>query len=326
MRDDFTVLLGTVGTSIWRSSDGGQTWTRPKGERPRLPWSELQCFDIVVHPKHPETIFAGTNEGIYRSDDRGESFERLDSPLNDYDVWSIAIDPAEPDTLFAGCRPGAVFRSRDGGLHWEKLSAQFAENCDNVGIPRVLTLAIDPTDHRVVWAGAEVDGIRRSLDGGDTWTKIDSLAEPDIHFMVVSAGSPSKVITSTAPEIYLSTDTGESWQSVGVRQNFPMQFCRGLAIKPDDPNVVFVANGNSFIGDDGRVLRSRDRGETWETLPLPVQPNSPIWKFGVNRADPNLVLCNSHYGEVFCSEDAGDSWRKLEREFGEIRPVAWTPN
>ena len=150
MRDDFTVLIGTIGTCIWRSSDGGSTWTRPKGERPKLPWSELQCFDIAVDPTEPKTIFAGTNEGIYRSDDQGASFELLDSPLNDCDVWSIAIDNVDTDTIFAGCRPGAVFRSRDGGLSWEKMSTQWAEHCANVSVPRVLTLAIDPTDHNII--------------------------------------------------------------------------------------------------------------------------------------------------------------------------------
>ncbi len=326
MARDITILVGTIGAGLWRSEDGGESWARPKGSRPRMPWSELQAFDVAAHPKDPKTIYAGTNEGFYRSDDRGASFERVESALNDYDVWSIAIDPTDPDIIFAGCRPGALFRSRDGGQRWEKLAAEFAEDCPNVNVPRITMMAVDPTDHRIVWAGAEVDGVRRSLDGGDTWARVESIGEIDIHGIVVSAGSPAKVMISTAPEIYCSTDTGESWDTVGVRQNFPMTFCRGIAIKTDDPRVVFVGNGNSFVGDDGAIQRSRDRGESWETLPLPVQPNSPMWAFALNGADPNLVLCNSHYGELFCSEDAGDSWRKLDKEFSEIRGIAWTPN
>ena len=85
MRDDYTLLVGTVQASIWRSDDGGDSWTRSKGERPKLPWSELQCFDLAIHPKDPQVVYAGTNDGVYRSDDRGASFERLDSALNDYD-------------------------------------------------------------------------------------------------------------------------------------------------------------------------------------------------------------------------------------------------
>lgn len=328
MKDDYTLLVGTVQASIWRSDDGGDSWTRAKGERPKLPWSELQCFDLAVHPKDPKVVYAGTNDGVYRSDDRGASFERLDSALNDYDVWSLAIDPVNPDNIYAGCRPGAIFRTRDGGAHWEHTAAEFAEYCANVSVPRVLTMAVDPSDPRKIWAGAEVDGVRRSIDGGETWTRVESLEEPDIHFIAVSPGSngnPSKVITSTAPEVYLSTDVGESWSTVGARENFPMTFCRGLAVKPDDPNTVFIGNGNSFIGDDGTILRSRDRGETWENLNVP-KPNSPMWVFAVNAADPDLIISNSHYGEIFVSEDTGDNWNKLDREFSEIRSLAWTPN
>ena len=144
-------------------------------------------------------------------------------------------------------------------------------------------MAVDPADPRKIWAGAEVDGVRRSIDGGDTWTRVESLEEPDIHFIAVSPGSngePSRVITSTAPEIYLSSDVGESWSTVGARQNFPMTFCRGLAIKPDDPNTVFLGNGNSFIGDNGTVpplpRPRRHLGEPRRpTAPTPLCGYSP---------------------------------------------------
>ena len=326
MRKDVTILAGTVGMGIWRSGDGGESWGRPRGSRPRLPWSEIQCYSLVVDPRDPNAILAGTNEGVYRSDDNGASFERIDSPLNDFDVFSMTIDPTEPSTVFAGCRPGAVFRSRDDGQHWEKLPTDIVDDCPQVRVPRVLTVAVDPTDHRTVWAGVEVDGVHRSLDGGDTWARVTTVDELDIHSIVVSAGSPSKVIMSTAWEIYTTTDLGESWQLVDVPHRFPMPWCRGVALKPDDPSVVFAATGSDFIGTDGAVMRSRDRGETWEALPFPVKPNSPLWVFGVYPADPNVIVCNSHYGYLYCSEDAGDSWEKLDRELGEIKTVVWTPN
>ena len=56
------------------------------------------------------------------------------------------------------------------------------------------------------------------------------------------------------------------------------------------------------------------------------EPNSPIWSFATHPANPNRILACSHYGEIFASEDAGDSWVKLRREFSEIRALAWTPN
>jgi len=71
MRDDISVLVGTVGAGIWRSTDGGGKWARPKGARAKMPWSELVVFALTRHPKDPNVVFAGTHEGIYRSDDRG---------------------------------------------------------------------------------------------------------------------------------------------------------------------------------------------------------------------------------------------------------------
>jgi photosystem II stability/assembly factor-like uncharacterized protein len=105
-----------------------------------------------------------------------------------------------------------------------------------------------------------------------------------------------------------------------------LRYCRGIAVKADNPNVLFVANGDAASGEAGALQRSKDHGRTWETLPLPVVPNTPIWTFAMNSADPDLMLTCSHYGQVFVSEDAGDSWRKVRREFSEIRALAWVPN
>jgi photosystem II stability/assembly factor-like uncharacterized protein len=111
-----------------------------------------------------------------------------------------------------------------------------------------------------------------------------------------------------------------------VQQHFPLPYCRAITLKADNPNVVFVANGDGAAGETGTVQRSKDRGHTWETRPLPVVPNTPIWTFATHIANPDLLLTCSHYGQVFVSEDAGDSWRKVRREFSEIRALAWVPN
>jgi hypothetical protein len=57
-----------------------------------------------------------------------------------------------------------------------------------------------------------------------------------------------------------------------------------------------------------------------------VEPNSPLYGFAVNAAKPERVLAYSLFGEIYTSEDAGDSWQKVQREFSEIRAIAWQPN
>lgn len=323
MTNNFTICVGTVGSGAWISPDGGDSWRRvSKGL-----WGESRVFGLTMHPKEPQTVFAGADDGIYRSRDGGRGFDRLESPMNSLHVWKVAVDPEDPDIIFAGTRPAALFRSTDGGKHWEKLPVDMAEDCPNVRIPRVTALTVDPADHRIVWAGVEVDGVRRSLDGGDTWTRItNGVDDPDIHDMTVNVNGAKTVLTTTPREIFASTDTGESWHGLGVGAQFRLPYCRSLAQKSDDPRVLFVATGDGAVGSTGAIQRSKDGGKSWQMMKLPVEPNSPIWTFATHPADPDVIVTCSHYGELFASRDAGDTWAKLPREFTEIRALAWTPN
>jgi photosystem II stability/assembly factor-like uncharacterized protein len=323
MTRNITICVGTIGSGAWVSPDGGESWHRVQAGL----WSESRVFALSVHPAEPRTVFAGADDGIYKSRDGGRNFERLPAPMETMQVWKIAVDPSDPDIIFAGTRPAALFRSRDGGRNWHKLAAEIAAECPNVRIPRVTALAVDPTDSRTVWAGIEVDGVRRSRDGGDSWTRIaGGLDDPDIHDIAVSVNGGSTVLTSTPREIFASTDSGETWQGCGVGKAFRLPYCRGLALRADDPKTLFVATGDGAAGSTGAIQRSRDGGRSWEAPPLPVAPNSPIWAFATHPADPGLILACSHYGELFASANGGDTWTKLPREFTEIRSLVWTPN
>ena len=322
MAKDITILVGTIGAGLWVSPDGGGAWSRAGGI-----WGDTRIYGLTVDPTDPAVVYAGTDEGVFRSVDRGRKFEHLESPMDTRQVWNLAVDPTDPDVLFAGTSPSALFRSRDGGRQWEQLDVDMAEQCPNVRVPRVTALEVDPTDHNVVWAGVEVDGVRRSLDGGDTWSRINGgLTDPDIHGMVVSAGDPTTVFTSTPGEVFVSTDTGESWQGLGVSSSFSLRYCRDIMVKQDDPSTVFVAAGDSPFGVTGNIQRSTDRGQTWEMIALPMEPNTPMWAFASHPADPDLILTTSHYGQIFATADGGDWWVKLRREFTEVRGLAWTPN
>ena len=111
-----TICVGTVGSGAWTSADGGGSWRRVG----RGLGNESRVYGLAAHPREPRTVFAGADDGIYKSRDGGLSFERLQSPMNKMDVWKIAFDPADPDTIFAGTRPAALFRSTDGGRHWRQ--------------------------------------------------------------------------------------------------------------------------------------------------------------------------------------------------------------
>jgi hypothetical protein len=76
-------------------------------------WGESRVYGLATHPGEPRTIFAGADDGIYRSSDGGQSFTRLKSPMNSREVWKIAVDLTDPNIIFAGTRPAALYRSND---------------------------------------------------------------------------------------------------------------------------------------------------------------------------------------------------------------------
>ncbi|MBV9824561.1 MAG: hypothetical protein JO001_02600 [Alphaproteobacteria bacterium] len=322
MSMNYNICLGTAGWGVWHSPDGGQSWTRHRSPFPLN--SRIQA--LVAHPSEPHTIFAGGDTGLFVSRDGGAQWERVGAAGAVPTIWSLAVDPVDPDILFAGTRPAGVYRSRNGGREWEKLSLDIAREC-SIGIPFVTGIVVNPADHRMIWAGVEIDGVFRSLDGGDTWThQTQGLYDPDIHALTFAATQPPRVYASTAGEMFISNDLGDSWDHLDIREKWPLPYARGIAVKPDDPRVLFAGCGETTTGERGHVLRTADFGDTWEVLSLPGRANATIWGLATHPTDADRIVAFSLFGEVYVTNDAGGSWRKIAREFGEIRSAVWVPN
>jgi photosystem II stability/assembly factor-like uncharacterized protein len=288
-----------------------------------------------MHPKEHNILFASTERGIYRSEDRGANWQFVDSALNGRYVWTIAFDPVNPNNMFAGTgtpTPAMIFRSQDGGWNWEQRPVAVAAECENVGIPRVTGIAVDPIEPKNVWVSLEVDGTRHSGDGGDTWDLVEVTDHADIHNVVVTAGPPKTVFIMANREIYASMDDGKSWEARNMQKCLPWEYprkenyLRGMTVHPADSKKILLGFGDFTPGSSGAIAQSEDFCKSWKLMPLPVVPNSSMWAFGTNSDDPNTIFAASRYGYLYRSDDGGASWTKLRRELSEIAALCLLPN
>ena len=323
MTVQFTIHVGTVGQGVWRSVDGGGTWEMGRGGG-----VESSVRSMVVFPDDPARLLAGADHALLTSEDNGESWEVVEGYAGGEQIWSLAIDPSDSDTIFAGGHPD-LRRSRDGGGSWEDLAVEIRRD-PRAGVPRTTSVVIDPLDPRRVYAGIEVDGVHKSLDGGDTWSRGNPIGteffQEDVHHMGRAVGPDGAVMYATSPfGVARSDDEGESWQQhefPALGERWPRAYSRGMLVKHDDPNTVLVAAGDWSPGETGVIQRSSDGGASWSACELSAAPNSMMYWLASHPSAPDVIAAATLHGYVYLSEDGGESWAKCAREFGEIRALA----
>jgi photosystem II stability/assembly factor-like uncharacterized protein len=317
------LYIGTIGEGLWRSSDGGVTFTRDYNGL----FVECHVRALAVHPRDPRTLYLGCELGLFRSTDGASNWSRVESPINGLQVWSILLSPHDPNLILVGTCPSRLFCSEDGGKTWSEPSVRMLRDCPRIMHTRVTTLVADPADAQTFWAGVEIDALFRSKDGGMTWQPLgEGLSSRDIHGMaIVLNGNSKRILASTNNDLNVSIDDGGTWQPQHVGKWLPWSYCRGMGQKCGNSEVIFLGNGDGPPGTIGTIGRSTDGGVTWHEPKMPGRSNSTIWNFATHPADPELVYASSVSGEVYRSTDGGASFEKLAREFGEIRQIAWTP-
>ncbi len=323
MPDQTLVYVGTIGQSIWRSTDGGLTFARASAGV----HSECDVRALLIHPEDPQLLHLGTETGLFVSRDGADRWERVTSPMDGLQVWSLAREPSNPEVLYAGTCPAALYRSEDDGGTWRHLEAHMPDEC--VGgaplTPRVTCILADARDG-AVFAGVEIAGVRRSRDAGQTWEVLtNGLSSQDIHGLASVWNDRRTLIATTNNDVNRSDDDGETWTPLEVKGQFPWPYTRACAVSAEDPHSVWVGAGNGPPGNQGGLFRTADLGRSWSRLGLPQVTNSTLWNIAFNPADPSRVYVSSVSGQLFRTLDGGDSWTKLPMEFGEVRALAWVP-
>jgi photosystem II stability/assembly factor-like uncharacterized protein len=325
-RSQIHVYAGAETGGIFRKAVSETRWQAMSHGLPQA--AEVRA--IAVHPEQPETVFAGTQEGPYRSADGGDTWERLEFPGPERAVWSFAFHPGDARVMYCGTAPGALFRSQDGGDHWRRLPTDLGGDVVRMDFPtRTIAMAVDPAHSDHLYVALEVGGVIRSLDGGDTWQAINNGLAPhvallDLHGLQVSAAQPDTVFISVRAGLLRSHDRGDSWEKIDIGKFAPITYCRDLRVAPSDPRTLFVSLGQAARSAEGALYRSHDLGGSWERVDHGFTPQSTMMAVALTARQPTCVYCCTRDGEVFGTHNDGATWHAFPLPAGtqEVRALA----
>ncbi len=254
-------------------------------------------------------------------------------------VSDLEGHPTDAKIMYIGAAGGGVWKSSDGGVTYKPV---FDKHIQSIG-----SIAIDPKNpDKTVWVGTGEcwtrnsvtvgDGIYKSNDGGENWTKMGLEKSERISAVKIDPTNSDVVYAgvmgalwgpSTERGVYKTTDGGKTWNNVfSVNENTG---CSDVVIDPKNPNVLYAAfwefrrTAYSFNsgGENSALYKSTDAGKTWNK----IHNGFPTGKIGriaiaVAPSNPNLLysVIESDKAEtkgLYRSEDAGASWKRTNGDF-----------
>jgi photosystem II stability/assembly factor-like uncharacterized protein len=276
-------------------------------------------------------ILAGTTQGVYRSDDLGDTWRSASSGLSDLHVRWLAFHPDISDLEFAGTEPAAIHVSRDGAETW-RACPEVAALRDQHGWHLPYSSAAGcirafAFNGARVYAAAEVGGVLRSDDGGESWQLVkgskgdvglDEVPEPfiypDVHNIAVDPAAPDHVFAPTGDGFYRSLDGGARWTKLHA------SYCRAMWLDPHDAGHILLGPADG-IGRYGRIVQSLDGGQSWQ--PASRHIDTPMPRCMVERftqIDDELFAVLSD-GRLLAAHIDTLDWRTVAGDIESINAV-----
>jgi photosystem II stability/assembly factor-like uncharacterized protein len=279
--------------------------------------------DLAVDPAHPDTVYAAThNGGVWRSDDFGKTWSLPGTDMTGWTVLWVEADPGTPGTVWCGIdAPGdpALFRSRDRGATWERVTDQVAKGQLTDMHPTGVRIAFAPSSPKEIWVPS-TNLHYRSRDGGKTWSDF-RVPDQDAYAIAVDPTDPRVVYAGgrgSSHHLSRSDDGGKTWKPIGA--GLPEQSIKVVLVDPQRSAHLVIASGFSDL------FASTDRGETFTPLPTPAGGTSELTRL-VFAPDDSRVLWAATAKGLFVSRDAGSSWSRSEEGTGRyvVESVAYDP-
>ena len=341
--DSVVVAIGTKKGLFLATSTDRSSWSLSD---PHFLMSEIPSIAFDARGGRTRLFAGGTSEHwgptVSHSDDLGATWHEVEEAAIRFPedtgaalerVWQIqpATD-AEPDVLWAGCQPISLWRSEDGGEHFELVRGLWdhphrSEWGAGYGGAAAHSVAVHPGDPATLHVAMSTGGVYRTADGGATWQPRNSGIsayfmpgpEPEfgqcVHKIARDAEVPDRLYAQNHHGVYRSDDGADTWTSIA--DGLPSDFGFVMLSHPRVGGTVWVvplkADGER-IPPDARlaVHRSRDAGRTWERLDsgLPDRDYNAVLRdaAAVDTCDPVGVYVGTRGGEVYASADEGETF------------------
>ncbi|UOY08670.1 glycosyl hydrolase [Muricauda sp. SCSIO 64092] len=327
--DPMTYYMGTTGGGLWKTTDAGQHWDNISDG-----FFEMGSVGAVaVSASNPNIVYVGMGEhaprgvmtsygdGVYKSIDAGKTWKKMGLEATQH-IARIVIHPTNPDVvyvaaqgaLFGPNKERGIYKSTDGGKTWRNvLFVNELTGCSELSmdahVPEVLyaTLWHHQRKPNMVISGGEGSGVYKSVDGGETWKKIEKglPKEKGKMAIAVSPANPNKVYALVESDsdkdkggLFVSNNAGESWQMVSGDNRLTQRTWYYIEVftDPNNENVVYVLSAPA--------LRSIDGGKTWERLSGTHGDYHDLW-INPNNSN-NMVIAND--GGAAISFNYGKRW------------------
>ena len=286
--------LGSGGGGVFKTTDGGRTWRTLEGMQGQ------SVRALALAPSRSQSLVAGTLEGVFRSADAGEHWQRI-SPLGHaelHSVESVAIDPRDPQILYAGTWH-LPWKTTDGGAHWTSIKQGMIDDSD------VFSIAIHPARPERIYATA-CTGIYRSDNAGANWKKIQGIPNSSrrTHTLALDPRDPEVLYAGTTEGLWRTPDGGTSWNRITAHT----WVINDIYLDPQQPGHFLIAMDRAGVmesWDGGSTFREANRGYAQRQISRIVTDPSDPERFYV------ALLHDKEFGGVFTSSTRGATWQQL---------------